>query len=86
MKTVTKITVSALVPLLGIEAGLRSIGGFGNPALLENDPDMGYLFRAEQNVHRLGRTIKINRFHQCSDEAAPLPICRRFCHVRRRPF
>lgn len=59
--------------LLSAEIGLRAIVGLGNPPLFQSDPEVGYLMVANQEVYRLGTRIKINAFHQRSDDLAPLP-------------
>lgn len=73
LKTGKKLLVSLLAAAAVLEISLRLIWGFANPALVETDPSIGYLFRANQEVHRFGRTIAINRFHQRSADVADQP-------------
>src|ERR1051325_4197749 len=73
MKTGKKLVVGLIAVAGVVEMLLRMIWGFGNPALVERDSSIGYLFRADQHVPRFGRTIAINCFHQRSDEVADQP-------------
>ena len=50
-----------LLLLVGGELGLR-IYGFGDPLLYQQDPDIGFYFRPNQDVRYPGRTIQINRY------------------------
>lgn len=43
------------------EIGLR-IYGFGDPLLYQQDPEVGFYFRPNQDVRYPGRTIQINRY------------------------
>lgn len=53
-----------LAALLSLEAFLRLALGLGSPLLFEKDPDVGYYYRANQDVHRFFNHIHINQFHQ----------------------
>jgi lysophospholipase L1-like esterase len=55
------------------ELGLRIGFGLGNPPLLQADPDIGYLFQANQELSRFGRRVHINSFHQRSDDLGAVP-------------
>ena len=50
-----------LILLATAEVGLR-IYGFGDPLLYQQDPDIGFYFRPNQDVRYPGRTIQINRY------------------------
>ena len=50
-----------LVLFASAEIGLR-IYGFGDPLLYQQDPDIGFYFRPNQDVRYPGRTIQINRY------------------------
>lgn len=50
-----------LLLLAAGELGLR-IYGFGDPLLYQQDPDVGFYFRPNQDVRYPGRTIQINRY------------------------
>ena len=52
---------------------LRFVWGFGTPPLLVKDVESGYFYKADQKVWRFGHLIKINHFHQRSDDVAPVP-------------
>ncbi|KXF75448.1 hypothetical protein ATN84_19505 [Paramesorhizobium deserti] len=54
--------------IIGAEISLRLILGLGNPPLFESDPEIGYLMVANQDVYRRGGRIKINAFHQRSND------------------
>ena len=73
MKAGKKLVAALLIAAAVAEVSLRLVCGFGNPALIEKDPSIGYLFRANQEVHRFGRTIAINRFHQRSADVGDQP-------------
>lgn len=45
---------------------LRLVWGFGHPLLLQKDPDIGYMFQADQDLRRFGNRVQINQFHQRS--------------------
>lgn len=67
------LTVTGLIGLVVLELLLRSLWGFGNPLLLQKDPDIGYLFQPNQQLRRLGNMVAINAYHQRSGPVAPLP-------------
>lgn len=60
----------ALILLLTVEIALRLILGLGSPPLLQKDPEIGYLFQADQEVYRFGNRIHINGYHQRSPDAS----------------
>jgi lysophospholipase L1-like esterase len=68
-----RITVALLAATILTEIALRAFWGFGNPPLLQQDPEIGYLFRARQELRRLGNRVKINSYHQRSEEVTPEP-------------
>ena len=59
--------------VLGAELCLRLFLGLGNPPLFQSDPEFGYMMVANQNVYRAGGRIKINAFHQRSDDLTSQP-------------
>lgn len=58
---------------IGLEVLLRIAYGAGDPLLLRADPDIGYLFRANQTVHRRENGLHINAFHQRSPNVNQVP-------------
>jgi lysophospholipase L1-like esterase len=62
-----------ILSTVGTEIGLRLTVGLGDPPLFQSDPEIGYMMVANQEVRRLGNRIKINSFHQRSDDLTPLP-------------
>jgi len=66
------VVTLAVITLL-TEVILRVGWGFGNPPLLQVDPEIGYLFRPDQEIYRFGNRVKINRYHQRSEEVSPTP-------------
>lgn len=72
---------TAIVPLLAAafvvaalaELGLRTVIGLGTPPLMQKDAEVGYVFRADQDLWRFGNQVKINRYHQRSADITPLP-------------
>ena len=81
-KAVFVLATGAIV-LIAAEVGLRLTLGLGDPPLLIADDEIGYMFAADQDVHRLGHRVKINRYHQRSDDisARPGPGVRRILCV-----
>ncbi|HUV63446.1 MAG TPA: SGNH/GDSL hydrolase family protein [Sedimentisphaerales bacterium] len=67
------VAIVAFLALLGAELGLRLILGLGNPPLLVGDDQIGYMFAANQDLHRFGHRVKINRYHQRSDDISEQP-------------
>ena len=59
--------------LVLLEVTLRLVWGFGNPLLVEKDPDVGYFFRGRQAIRRFGNYVKVNQYHQRNDEIRVLP-------------
>ncbi|MDX2100199.1 MAG: SGNH/GDSL hydrolase family protein [Leptolyngbyaceae cyanobacterium bins.59] len=55
-----------LTILVGGEIGLR-LFGFGHPALLQADPNMGYRYQPNQNLRRFGKRIVYNQYSQRSE-------------------
>jgi lysophospholipase L1-like esterase len=58
---------------LGAEVSLRIFLGLGNPPLFQRDLEIGYLMVANQETYRRGGRIKINAFHQRSEDLALRP-------------
>lgn len=64
-------TGAGVVLLLAVaEVGLRVGLGLGHPPLMQKDPDIGYLFVADQDLTRFGNHVAINSFHQRSPQVA----------------
>lgn len=61
--------------LVGIEWGLRSLFGFGNPLIYIGDEEIGYLLAPNQSTRRLGNRIEINEYSMRSEpiQKTPLP-------------
>jgi len=57
----------AIASLSGIELALRLLG-LGNPALLQADPNAGYIFAPNQVVYRFGNRLEYNQFSQRSEQ------------------
>lgn len=58
------------VPLgivLATEVLLRTILGLGNPLLMKNDTNIGYLAKPNQKIFRFGKHIKYNQYSQRSE-------------------
>src|SRR5438105_4919563 len=71
--------LSGLVFFAVLEIVLRVAFGFGNPLLLEKDPDAGYCYKSNQAIFRFGKYTKINQYHQRNDDILDLPergVCR----------
>lgn len=49
-----------------LEVTIRVFLGLGSPPLLQKDHEIGYLLKANQEVHRFGNQIYINEHHQRS--------------------
>jgi lysophospholipase L1-like esterase len=62
------LAATALLLLVGLEAGLRVTLGLGDPPLLQPDPQIGYLYQENQDLHRFGNRVHINSVHQRSDD------------------
>ena len=67
------LTLASLISLLALELSLRCLWGFGNPLLLQKDPDIGYLYQPNQDLHRLGNRVIINAYHQRSGPVTQFP-------------
>jgi hypothetical protein len=57
----------AIAFLSAIELALRLLG-FGNPALLQADAEVGYIFAPNQLVYRFGNRLQYNQFSQRSEQ------------------
>ena len=74
LRSIVRYLVLPLVLLLTVsDLLLRFVWGFGTPPLLVKDSASGYFYKADQKVWRFGHLIKINHFHQRSDDVAPTP-------------
>jgi GDSL-like Lipase/Acylhydrolase family len=60
----------AIASLSAIEITLRLLG-FGNPALLQANPEAGYIFAPNQTVYRFGNRLEYNQFSQRSEQIVP---------------
>jgi len=65
--------VTLVVLLVGMEIGLRSLFGFGNPLIYLGDDQIGYLLAPNQHTRRFGNEIKINEFSMRSSSIEKLP-------------
>ncbi|MEO3997391.1 SGNH/GDSL hydrolase family protein [Mesorhizobium sp. CAU 1732] len=66
----------ALAGVVGVallaELVLRQLG-MASPPLYTGDPAIGYLMAAEQDLVRFGARVRINKYHQRSDELVEQP-------------
>ena len=62
-----------LTAALLVEIGLRVALGLGTPPLLQADSTIGYLFQANQDLHRFGNRVQINGVHQRSEPLSNRP-------------
>jgi lysophospholipase L1-like esterase len=56
------VFVAFVTLVVGIEIGLRSRFGFGNPLLYIADPNIGYLLAPNQKTRRFGNQIIVNQY------------------------
>lgn len=66
--TALKGAAGAVIILVLLEVALRLFLGLGSPLLLQKDPEIGYLFEANQETYRFGNRIHVNRYHQRSPD------------------
>ena len=66
-----KVAGGIISVLAATELSLRLAFGFGNPVLVQADPNSGYRFQPNQKVWRFGRTIEYNQYSQRSEAIAP---------------
>jgi lysophospholipase L1-like esterase len=59
-----------LVLVALIEVVLRFAFGLGSPPLLKKDEKIGYVLQKNQKLHRFGRYINVNSYHQRSEKVA----------------
>jgi hypothetical protein len=62
-----------LLTIIGVEAALRLLFGFGNPPLYVADDTIGYRLAPNQQVRRFGNRIAINRYSMRGPEITPEP-------------
>src|SRR4051812_31320898 len=60
--------VILLTMFIALELVARLKFGLGNPPLLMSDPEIEYLFRPSQTVHRFGNLLHYNAYSQRSDD------------------
>ncbi len=78
---VTGVAIAGLlIGAVVLELGLRLILGLGSPPLLKADGEIGYLFRANQDLTRFTNRVHINQYHQRSDDVS-LADSSRFARV-----
>lgn len=66
------VAITAIILLLvGLELGLRSIFGFGNPLIYVADPNIGYLLAPNQKTRRFGNQIEINSYSMRGSAITP---------------
>lgn len=68
MRVFARTAGMLLVGVLGVEIGLRVVLGLGSPPLLTAHPDIGYLLQADQDLTRFTNRVRINGYHQRSDD------------------
>ena len=66
----------AAAALIILEITLRIFLGFGNPPLFEADEDVGYYYKANQDIKRYGNRMNINDYHQRSEKLLKNPSYR----------
>jgi lysophospholipase L1-like esterase len=57
----------------GLELGLRAGLGLGTPPLLRADSTIGYVFQANQDTDRFTNRVRINAYHQRSEDLRTQP-------------
>jgi hypothetical protein len=65
------MTAVLILVIAGVEIGLRSRFGFGNPLLYIADPNIGYLLAPNQKTRRFGNQISVNQYSMRSPEFSP---------------
>lgn len=75
-KKIRSIGLIIALLLILLEFSLRIFLGLGNPPLFEVDKDIGYYYKANQNLRRFGNRIYYNQYHQRSDELMEKPAYR----------
>jgi len=68
MKVIGRGVLIILVGAVVVELGLRLVLGLGSPPLLTSHEEVGYLFRADQNLIRFTNRVHINGYHQRSED------------------
>jgi lysophospholipase L1-like esterase len=71
MRRAGRIFLALIVGVLGVEIGLRLFLGLGSPPLFIADEDIGYLYRADQDLVRFTNRVHINQYHQRSEDVTP---------------
>lgn len=61
------IPSTVIAVFVGMEVVLRIAIGLGNPVLVQADSFTGYLFKPNQKLIRVGKTIKYNQYSQRSE-------------------
>jgi hypothetical protein len=76
-----RLLVGSLATLIGlavlVEIGLRVTMGLGTPPLLQADSTIGYLFQANQDVERFGKSDTGGLFQEQMMDWATVQICTR---------
>ncbi|MCS4119415.1 SGNH/GDSL hydrolase family protein [Salinibacter ruber] len=80
LKMVGGVVAGLLIGAVVLELGLRLILGLGSPPLLKADGEIGYLFRANQDLTRFTNRVHINQYHQRSEDVS-LADSSRFARV-----
>ena len=75
IKILKGIAALALI-LIGAEVFLRMFIGLGKPPLMMADRDVGYYYKANQDLRRFGNTIRYNEYHQRSESLMEKPTYR----------
>lgn len=67
------LVASLVAALVVLEMGLRVGLGLGAPPLLRADSTVGYVFQANQDLHRFTNRVHINEYHQRSESLSSAP-------------
>ena len=64
------ILALATAAAISAEIFLRMAWGLGHPLLVRADPEVGYYFKAGQDITRFGNRVMINQYHQRNPDIA----------------
>ncbi|NQU73944.1 MAG: SGNH/GDSL hydrolase family protein [Candidatus Omnitrophica bacterium] len=73
MKKFIAASVVILILLVITEISLRIFFGLGTPPLMVTDANIGYLYKANQDLKRFGNRVVYNKYHQRSENLAKNP-------------
>src|SRR5215213_5583367 len=63
-----RLGIALVLMLVGAELFARFYLGLGDPPLMRADPDIEYLFKADQDCRRFGNRIKYNHYSMRSED------------------